>query len=103
MLYLLVRTNNTLKYKSILCLYELHAAFAHVRVVGVFINDSVLKKAWQVAGWFHSSACSREIIECRHIKQAITTHEQSAFGTEDVTSYIETTNRALEENHHIEF
>ena len=37
------------------------------------------------------------------MKQAITTHEQFTFATGDVTSYIETTNRALAENHHVEF
>ena len=54
--YFLVKTKNALKDKFILYLGELHAVFAHVRATGAFINGSGLEKAWQVAGWFDSSA-----------------------------------------------
>ena len=109
----MVRTNSALKDKFILCLGELHAVFAHVRAIGTFINGSGLEKAWQVDGWFDSSAVAREIIECTHMKRAVATHDQSALAiqylllkeltesgdlyiTEGITSYIETANHALE-------
>ena len=72
--YLLVTENSSLQDKSIFCLGELHPVFAHSRAIGKFINGSGLKKAWQVAGWFDSSAVVREIIERTHMKRAVATH-----------------------------
>ena len=86
--------------------------FAHVKAIGTFINGSGLEEAWQVAGWFDSSAVVCKIMECTHMKRAVATHEQSAVAiqylllkeltqsgdlyiTEDITSYIETANCAL--------
>ena len=77
--YLLVRTNNTLKNKFILCLSELNVVFAYVRAFGAFVNSSGLQIAWQVAKWLDSSAVARNILDCKYMKRAVATPEQSAL------------------------
>ena len=77
--YLLVRTNNALKNKFILCLSELNVVFAYVRAFGAFVNSSGLQIAWQVAKWLDSSAVARNILDCKYMKRAVATPEQSAL------------------------
>ena len=66
--YLLVNSRNDMKEQFILCLGELHAAFAHIRAIESYISGSGIDNAWLSAGWFDTSCLVRQVIDCVNMK-----------------------------------
>ena len=74
-IYLLVNSNSEIRDKYILCLGELHAVFIHIRAIGNLITSSGIEEAWKGAGWFDGLPVIRQILECKHMRQALEGHE----------------------------
>ena len=73
----MVHSDLEMRKQYILCLWELHAVFAHIRAIGTYITSSGLDSVWISANWFVSECLARQVTECKNMKRAISTLEET--------------------------